>query len=119
MWIFILLLMVSTVNADTKIYYDKNTKEVHFIAEDKDEVVLSAEDKVRMEVAIVKHYPELDRSLNYYKFNGKDVVLNSKKISDENTAKEKAEDKKNRDRQSAIDKLKALGLTDDEVGALR
>ena len=52
---------------------------------------------------------------------GKDLVLNTQKISDRNSAKEALEQKRRDEvsaRNTAITKLKALGLTDEEILAI-
>lgn len=116
----IILLLISTklVIADN-IFYNKSTGEIMTIS--KDIVILSDSDK---SLIISKKLPDnfdintLPRSLKYYTYDGSKIVLNTKKISDEETAQVGESQKKIKeeaDQQSTVKKLKGLGFTDDEI----
>lgn len=121
MWILFLLLMTGLAQADN-IYYNKSTGQVMSITSDK--MVLSADDqKVIVSSALPKNFDinTLSKPLSYYNYDGKNMTLNTAMvIADDNAAVALAKDKqdKNTARASAIGKLKALGLTDNEIKAL-
>lgn len=118
MWILFLLLMTGIVQAD-QIFYNKNTGEILTIS--KDVVVLSDSDK---SIIVSNKLPDnfdiktLPKELRYYTYDGKDIKLNTKKISYEENAQvaaDQAKQKTDTDKASAVGKLKGLGLSDDEV----
>jgi len=78
------LLIPSLASAETKIFYDKTTKEVLFIAEEKNVTLSDAEatNVENMSVPANLDVGQLDQPLNYYMISKGNVVLNTKKISD-------------------------------------
>lgn len=122
MWIFILLLLTSNVFSN-EIYYNKNTGEILTIT--KENVYLSETDS---KFIVHRKLPDnfdvktLPKSLNYYKYDGNKIELNLDKISaeEDNAIVERSRlNKEKSDRQSAINKLKGLGLTENEIESLK
>ena len=119
--LFILLMICSVASADSVVFYNKQTKEAMFMVSDASKVVLSSEDANNTQTLVIKGNVQLDNPLYDYKVVGKDLVLNTQKISDRNSAKEALEQKRRDEvsaRNTAITKLKALGLTDEEILAI-
>lgn len=117
--LLLLLLIAPQANAETMVFYYKDTKEVLFIAEEKN-VSLSAEEasKVdKMSLPARFDIKDLDRPLDYYRVSNGNIVLNNKKVSDiearlEKIAQKEAERTKieKRSRKIAYDQLKAEGV---------
>lgn len=104
--------------ADVWVVHDKG--KVHSLSEANDAVVPQG---CSVDVIKGKMIPDLGltRPVDEYKFDNKafkpdTAVIKAKE--DALVASEKAKADKERDRQSAVDKLKALGLTDAEIQAL-
>ena len=114
----------SVAHGSIYVYTYKDSKEIIFI-EEKDNVVVSEYDKGNIEKTILPNNIEfynLTEQHSDYKLSGKKIILNTKKISDREDEKVKIqEDKIKKDNyfESAKEKLIILGLTDDEVEALR
>ena len=91
-----LLVMTSYAYADFYVYYDKDTKEVQFIAENQKKIHLSKEDKERLEI---KKMPgrlqdyELAEAIEDYKLVGTHFIINTHKISDRINAQEQSQEK--------------------------
>lgn len=122
MWIFIILLLTSNAFSN-EVYYNKDTGEILTITNDN--VKLSDADS---KVIIHKKLPDnfdirtLSKSLSYYKYDGKKIDLNSEKILEEENSAIREINRLNKekiDKQSAINKLKNLGLTEDEIAAIK
>lgn len=121
-WIlFIALTFTTTVYADFAILLDKQSKEVVNISANENDFKISEADKDNLEVKIVNKDLEsfgLDSAVQDYKFQGNKFILNTAKISERENKKdvELQNLNKQKDEQvSAKNKLKALGLTQDEV----
>jgi|GEM_PF-7086598 len=122
MWFLFLMIFMATVQAQ-EVFYDKNTGEILFI-EESSSVFLSSEDKARVATAPVPDKfkkEELNRSVSYYKYVDGKIVLNAKKVADEEDRfiqESKKAEKMSKNKASVADKLKAQGLTDDEIKVL-
>lgn len=92
--IFIGILLVSIAHAEFHVFYNKSTNDILFISEDKDDVVLSEDDTVKIKdqkmTGDIEDYP-LQYPIEYYKLINKTFVVNTQKLSDEaNQATENA-----------------------------
>jgi Na+-transporting NADH:ubiquinone oxidoreductase subunit NqrC len=120
MWVLFLLLMCSPVLADVYVLTDSN-KSVVGLSEQDDMVSPPGH---TIKIIPNKQIKDLTVSIGeekLYDFNGSKFTLNSKKVQDKNKSESDAllaEQKKSSDKQSAISKLKILGLTDSEVEAI-
>lgn len=123
--LFLLLFIIFITNnvyANVYVYYYKDSKEVIFI-DDKDSVVVSAEDSSNIDKAILSNnleYYNLEYDYNYYLLQGNKLILNSSKLADKEIEKNNLKSKKAADnalKESAKNKLISLGLTSDEVDA--
>ena len=124
-FIIIIFLLTSTIcSAETYVYTNKTTDEVIFIT-DKPNVVIDEKEKNDIVETILPkdlEFYALTEAYSDYKLSSKKFVLNTKKISDRENAKLEAIEqvnKKNADFASAKAKLIQLGLTSDEVDALK
>lgn len=121
-WIlFIALTFTTTVYADFAILLDKQSKEVVNISANENDFKISEADKDNLEVKIVNKDLEsfgLDSAVQDYKFQGNKFILNTAKISERENKKDvelQNLNKQKNEQVSAKNKLKALGLTQDEV----
>lgn len=117
-FIMIILCFVCSHSFAEKVYFKKDTGEVVFTASCKDVVVINDSN---ISFVDIKNLGDIDGQISDYKVSGNRIVLDNKKINDRNTKIEKAfekEESKKIMRKSAEDKLKALGLTEDDVKAL-
>lgn len=96
-------------------------KSVYSISEQNDAVIPDGYKKNIVKNKFIKDFP-LDGDEKMYDFNGTKFTLNAKKVTDKNKQDQDliiANQKAVADKQSAVAKLKALGLTDDEINALK
>lgn len=115
----IFLLIPLTASAEVFVIYNSSTKDVVSISKRDDAVVPSGCEK-HILTGNIEDY-QLENDAKYYRFVNKRFVLNSKKISDEEKAKEDAVQKdleRVELKRTAVSKLVGLGLTNDEVKAL-
>jgi Pyruvate/2-oxoacid:ferredoxin oxidoreductase gamma subunit len=104
------------VHADVVVVFDPSTKEVYSLSKESDAVVPAG-----MEVKTIQGNPEdyySQADAKDYKFDGDKLILNVKKINDREELRQQKQQKQDNDKALAIAKLKALGLTDDEIKIL-
>jgi hypothetical protein len=117
--ICIIVCFARDVLAETYLLINKTTNEVQDMSVRDDAVVEAGFEKIVLPGKITDY--ELQYHPQYYKYVGGKWILNIKKISDEELIKEASVQKLNKekqDKQSAKEKLKALGLTKDEADAI-
>lgn len=115
-----LLLMCSIVKADVYVLTDSN-KAVVGLSEQNDMPVPQGYEKSVIPNKKISDLPISMGEEKLYDFVGNKFKLNNKKVQDKNKAEADAVlavQKMNNDHQSAINKLKGLGLTDAEIEAL-
>jgi len=83
------VLLCGQCYAGTAVYYYKDSKEVIFIGEESDRVILSEEEKDNIDKIIISDKVVLTKSASDYKVSGKDIIINLDKISKEEQAKNK------------------------------
>lgn len=118
--LFITILVVPQVFADTKILYDKETGQVFDITSPGNNPVIPPAKEGRLISSVIKQNKEdmgIDHSLEYYIFNGKDIVLDFKRINAEEKIKSDSDSKtsemdliKKRAYKLAYQSLKADGV---------
>lgn len=116
-----LLLMCSVVKADVYVLTDSN-KAVVGLSEQDDMVVPQGYEKSVIPNKKISDLPISMGEEKLYDFVGNKFKLNNKKVQDKNKAEADAvlaAQKFNNDKASAINKLKALGLTDAEIESLK
>lgn len=112
-------LVFSSVIAHAEVYVVHKNGEIYSLSEKNDAVVPSG-----YEVKIIKGAIEdigLTRPVEEYQFKGGKFVPNSKKIKDKEDAQialQQRDAERAANRASGIEKLKAQGLTEDEINAL-
>ena len=119
--LFILTFFIAFPVIADVVVITKSDGAVYTVAEKDDTVVPSGHSK---DIIINKTIEQLQlgNDVSLYNYNGKKFTLNSARVS----AKNKAEqdeiaviETKKKDKASAIEKLKALGLTESEIEALK
>ena len=90
----ILLLMFSTMAfASVYVVYDKATNDVYFLTDDEKKIILNDNDYGILKLeGELSSYP-LEYPIHYYQLKDNKLVVNTKKISDEENAKTSAEGK--------------------------
>lgn len=117
MFKLILLLFIATpCFADIYVVYNPTTHEVDSLSNSDDAIVANGMSKKIIKGNVEDYYSQSDAK--DFTFNGSKLTLNAKKITDRQVAKQVKIDKINADKTSAITKLKAVGLTDDEINAI-
>ena len=119
--VLITLFLVSNAYAKTLIKYNKNTGDI--IQTNTVDKMPSADilaDRFKSATTDVLLYDgEIDTTKQRVDLNTKGIIdIPKKELDDKAKEIKDKKDKKNSDRQKGIDKLKALGLTDEEMKAL-
>lgn len=119
MWLLILLLLTGIANADVYVLTDTNNNVIGL--SDQNDMVIPKGDKVIiLKNQIINNLP-ITGDPTMYTLNGNSFVLNTDKVKSKQAADAQAiADQTARDnaKASAIAKLKAVGLTDDEIKAI-
>lgn len=117
--LFILLLICTPVMADVYVITDK-TDAVYSISERNDAVIPSGYTETVIKNKMIGDLP-IDGDVSLYKFKGNKFSLDGKKVADKTKREtDQALEVESRKvaRQSAIEKLKAIGLSESEISAL-
>jgi len=116
---FILVTQASLSYADIYVIYNNETGEVYTISEKDDTVIPEGYSKEVLQGGFSNY--DFQYNPTYYKFKSKKFIVNTKKISDEEKIKQEMiekENKKKQDKIKAKEKLKGLGLNEDEINAI-
>lgn len=120
MWILFLILLSGIAQADVYVVTAPD-KSVYSISEQNDAVIPSGYSSSVIKNKQIKDLTVTMGDEKLYDFNGSKFTLNTAKVNAKNKAEADAiaaENKKNTDKNSAITKLKTLGLNDDEINAI-
>lgn len=116
MFLILFLLLPTIVFADVYVVYNPSNDEVYSLSNQDDAVVPSGYEKKTVKGNVEDYYAQSDAK--DFKFKGNKIILNAKKITDREKQKEDRLAERKSKEDSAIAKLKAVGLTDDEINIL-
>lgn len=120
MWILFLILLCGPAVADVYVLTAPD-KSVVGLSEQNDIVIPSGHAVTVIKNKQISDLPVSMGEEKLYDFNGTKFTLNQNRVKDKNKADSDAvakSQKRDSDRQSAVDKLKGLGLTDSEISAI-